>query len=153
MPYRFSGHIERLELIDFDADGTEEIIVMFNTHGNGGNGTHELYVLWIEEDKSIISSGPIMYTEITEASGADIGEETRIDTIYYIQKVEYEGKMRLQTHQNIWENTHANSVEDLICIVSLEKGSSSLVAEKAWISEDSIPDIFGRTRFRHQILG
>lgn len=136
LPYTFNGHIEYIDSFDFNEDGKEELLVMFDTHGAGGQGTHELYVLWLEEDGSIISDGPITHVEMSDTVRPDLSEAARVDTIYQVQKVELEGKLCLQTRQYAWENFHVESIGNLVCIVTLEKGSNELVAEEAWLAPE-----------------
>lgn len=135
-PDTFNGHIEYIDSFDFNEDGKEELLVMFDTHGGGGQGTHELYVLWLEEDGSIISDGPISHVEMPDTVRPELSEEARVDTIYHVQKVELEGKLCLQVRQYAWENFHTDSIGDLVSIVSLEKGSNKLIAEEAWLTAE-----------------
>lgn len=134
LPYTFNGHIEYIDTFDFNEDEKEELLVMFDTHGGGGQGTHELYVLWLEEDGSIIFDGPISHVEMPDTVRLELSEEARVDTIYHVQKIEVEGKLCLQVRQYAWENFHTDSIGDLVSIVSLEKGSNTLVAEEAWLT-------------------
>lgn len=62
----------------------------------------------------------------------------RIDTIYQIQKVKRGDKVCLQIRQYVWENFHTDSIGDLVSIVSLEKGSNTLVAEDAWMTSENM---------------
>ncbi|MBQ7926188.1 MAG: hypothetical protein IJ335_07830 [Lachnospiraceae bacterium] len=42
LPYTFNGHIEYIDSFDFNEDGKEELLVMFDTHGAGGQDRYYL---------------------------------------------------------------------------------------------------------------
>ncbi|MBQ7926189.1 MAG: hypothetical protein IJ335_07835 [Lachnospiraceae bacterium] len=44
----------------------------------------------------------------------------------------------MQIRQYVWENFHTDSIGDLVSIVSLEKGSNTLVAEDAWMTSENM---------------
>lgn len=130
----YDAQLEAIELLDFNGDGTEELILMFNTHGAGGCGTHEIFVLWPDEENRITSQKIDSYVELSEDNQIQTSEDTYFDMIYRIQKIVYEGKERLMTYQSMWEGTHSNGTGDLVSIVTLDRDSNMFKAEQAWLA-------------------
>lgn len=125
----YDADLEQIELFDFNADGVNEIILLFDSHGVGGNGTHDIFVLWIDPEKQIV--GKLLVPCVQLDDSVEIPFE--MDSIYGIQKVSYEGKERIQTHQYLWgEEGHSDDRGDLVCIVTLEENSDTFVAEAYW---------------------
>lgn len=51
----YFGELEKIELLDFDGVGAQELILMFDAHGAGGRGLHEIYVLWMDAERQIVA--------------------------------------------------------------------------------------------------
>ncbi len=134
-PYEdYDAQLEVIELLDFNGDETDELILMFDTHGVGGRGTHEIFVLWMDNNKRITAQRMDGYVELSKDNQIQTSEDTNFDMIYRIQKIVYEGKERLMTYQSMWEGTHSNGTGDLVSIVTLDRDSNMFKAEQAWLA-------------------
>lgn len=127
----YDASFEKLELFDFDGDGLEELIIMFDTHGGGGQGTHDIYVLWLK-DTCIEAHKLDTLVELT----IDVDASYNIDGVYSFEKVLYNGQEKLLVRQYMWgEEGHADMIGDMVSIVTLSKDRTQFVAEESWIQK------------------
>jgi hypothetical protein len=133
----YDASFEKLEVFDFDQDGTEELIILFDTHGSGGQGTHDIFVLSVKNHFLKIY---LMEPNTDRLAGLE--DSWEIDEPYMIQRVLYHGNEELLIRQYIWgEQGHSDHVGDLISIVALEKESGRILSKEAWMErEDEVAD-------------
>lgn len=127
----YDASLEKLELFDFDGDGIEELIIMFDTHGGGGQGTHDIYVLWLK-DSCIEAHKLDTLVELT----IDVDPTYNFDGVYSFEKVLYNGREKLLVRQYMWgEEGHADAKGEMVSIVTLSKDKTRFVAEESWIQK------------------
>ncbi len=125
----YDASFQKIEVIDVDQDSNDELIVMFDTHGGGGQGTHDLYVIKFNTDEIIAKK-----INTTDTSSLKMKLSWNIDDIYDIEKIEFGGTEKLLVCQYIWgENGHADMIGNLISIVSFDDESNIFVVEEAWM--------------------
>lgn len=125
----YIASFQKIELIDLDHDNIDELLLLFDTHGGGGEGTHDLYTLWFHEDGIVAQK---MSTEDMIFSMP--GEAWNIDDIYDIDKVELEGEEKLLARQYVWgEEGHADQEGTLVSILSYNAKSNQFEIEKCWM--------------------
>ena len=135
----YDASFEKLKLFDFDQDNKNELVIMFDTHGAGGQGTHDIYVLWLNSDEIIAKQ---MNNPITEDL-VDIESTWNIDGIYNIEKVEYKEDIKFLVRQYIWgENGHADTIGDMVSIVSFNEEKNSFIAEESWLERANSPSTY-----------
>lgn len=127
----YDASFEKMKMVDIDRDTDEELLILFNSHGAGGQGTHDLYVLWLREDGIAARK-----TDTVDAVSVSIEPDWNVDGIYDIEKVEHNGEKKLLVRQYMWsDDGHANRVGDLVSVVSYDSESGLLKAEEAWIEQ------------------
>ncbi len=125
----YDAAFEKLELFDFNEDGMNEIIFMYDTHGTGGEGTHDIYVLWIETDFLKVQK---IAPDIQGRCGLE--EYWNVDGIYSLDKCLYKGQEKVVVRQYVWgKDGHADQIGDAVSIVSLNETDSCFVAEDSWL--------------------
>ncbi len=125
---QYDASFQKMELIDFDGDGLQEILLMFDTHGAGGMGTHDIYVLWVEEEDLEVH---LVSRDFEPTMRLD--ESCRLDGIYDIELIMHEGAQKLLAYQYVsGEGGHADQVGNLVSIVTLDKEKKTFEAEKSW---------------------
>lgn len=92
----YDAAFEKLALFDFDGDNRNELIIMFDTHGGGGQGTHDIYILWLNSDKVLAKK-----INSTVEIAANIESEWNMDGIYDIEKVQSNGVEKILVHQYV----------------------------------------------------
>lgn len=120
----YDASFEKLELLDVDGDGSREVLFLFDTHGGGGQGTHDIMMFNDSELVQISSSlEPALEME----------NEAYLDGIYYIEKVLYGEEEKLLVRQYMYgEDGHSDGIGDVVSIVSLDSDTSSLIADVSW---------------------
>lgn len=127
----YDAAFEKLALFDFDADNRNELIIMFDTHGSGGQGTHDIYILWLNSAKVLAKK-----INSTVEKSADPESGWNMDGIYDIEKVQYNGVEKMLVRQYVWgEDGHTDVIGDMVSIVSLNEGKNSFAAEEFWIEK------------------
>lgn len=127
--YDYDASFQKLERIDLDHDNIDELLLLFDTHGCGGEGTHDLYTLWFHEDG--IAAQKMSTEDMTFSMP---GETWNIDDIYDIDKVELEGKEKMLVRQYIWgEEGHADQKGTLVSILSYNARLNQFEIEKCWM--------------------
>lgn len=127
----YDASFQKIELIDLDHDNMNELLILFDTHGGGGEGTHDLYTLWFQKDGIVAQK---MSTEDMVFSMP--GETWNIDDIYDIDKVELEGEEKLLTRQYVWgEEGHADQKGTLVSILSYDAKLNQFRIEKCWLGK------------------
>lgn len=125
----YDASFQKIVVIDMNQDNHNELVIIFDTHGGGGQGTHDLYVIELNTDEIIAKK-----INTTDISTLEIEPSWNIDDIYDIDKIEFEGTEKLLVRQYIWgKNGHADMIGNLISIVSLDGESNIFGIEKAWI--------------------
>lgn len=125
----YDASFVKMLLYDFDKDNTDEIMLLFDTHGGGGEGTHDLYML--RQDSDNLTGEKISpYVEDFEYEDSS----WTIDGIYDIEKVLQDGEEKLLAYQYVWgAEGHSDAVGNMVSEVSFRKESNSFSAEKSWI--------------------
>lgn len=128
----YDASFEKLKLFDFDNDGVDELVIMFDTHGAGGQGTHEVYVLWL-------NSGTITAKQLNDP-GTEKLEDFELswnaDGIYDIEKIKYKGDTKFMVRQYVWgDGVHANTIGDILSVISFDKESDSFAVEESWLEK------------------
>ena len=125
----YDASFVKMLLYDFDKDNTDEIMLLFDTHGGGGEGTHDLYML--RQDSGKLTGKKISpYVEDFEYEDSS----WTIDGIYDIEKVLQDGEEKLLAYQYVWgAEGHSDAVGNMVSEVSFRKESNSFSAEKSWI--------------------
>lgn len=122
----YEASFEKLELFDIDQDGNREILLLFDTHGAGGNGTHDFYILKYDAEG--------FHTKvINTVDGISVREKEtwNIDGIYDIEKVEYNKEAeKLLVRQYVYG---ADGIGDMVSIVCLDYKSGLLKSEQSWL--------------------
>ena len=127
----YDASFEKMKMVDIDQDTNEELILLFDSHGAGGQGTHDLYVLWLKEDGVVARM-----IDTIDATTVHIEPDWNVDSIYDIDKIEYNGDKKLLVRQYMWGgDEHSNWVGDLVSIVSFDSESGLFKAEEAWIEQ------------------
>lgn len=126
----YEASFEKLELFDIDQDGNREILLLFDTHGAGGNGTHDFYILKYDAEG--------FHTKvINTVDGISVREKEtwNIDGIYDIEKVEYNKEAeKLLVRQYVYgADGHADGIGDMVSIVCLDYKSGLLKSEQSWL--------------------
>lgn len=125
----YDASFVKMLLYDFDKDNTDEIMLLFDTHGGGGEGTHDLYMLWQDSD-NLTGEKISPYVEDFEYEDSS----WTIDGIYDIEKVLQDGEEKLLAYQYVWgAEGHSDAVGNMVSEVSFRKESNSFSAEKSWI--------------------
>lgn len=125
----YDAAFEKLEVFDFDLDAIDELVILFDTHGSGGQGTHDIFVLSIENN-----SLKIYNMEPNIEGLPDLEDSWNIDEPYIMQKVLYNGNEEILIQQYIWgEQGHSDHIGDLISIVSLNKESNCIMPKETWM--------------------
>lgn len=126
----YDASFEKLKIFNFDQDNAEELVIMFDTHGAGGQGTHDIFVLWLNSNKIIAKQ----MNNPTAEDLADIEATWNIDGIYNIEKVEYKEDIKFLVRQYIWgENGHADTIGDMVSIVLFNEEKNSFIIEESWL--------------------
>ncbi|MEG1991746.1 MAG: hypothetical protein RR056_00045 [Acetivibrio sp.] len=126
----YDASFEKLKLFDFDQDKKSELVIMFDTHGAGGQGTHDIYVLWLNSDEIIAKQ----MKNPTVEDLVDIESTWNIDGIYNIEKIEYKEDIKFLVRQYIWgENGHADTIGDMVSIISFDEEKNSFIVEESWL--------------------
>jgi len=125
----YDASLEKLEVFDFNQDKIDELIIIFDTHGSGGQGTHDIFVLSIENNSLRI------YNVNPNIEGlVDLEDSWSIDEPYVMQKVLYKGNEEMLIRQYVWgEQGHSDHVGDLISIVSLNKETNDIMPGESWL--------------------
>lgn len=126
----YDASFEKLDFFDFNQDKLYELIIMFDTHGGGGEGTHDIYILWINSDELVLKKLDTMRKNMENDN-----TPYNIDDIYAIEKESYKGKERVLVRQYMWEKSHAETIGDMVSIVSLNRDDNSFVVEESWIEK------------------
>lgn len=125
----YDASFVKMLLYDFDKDNTDEIMLLFDTHGGGGEGTHDLYMLRQDSD-NLTGERISPYVEDFEYEDSS----WTIDGIYDIEKVLQDGEEKLLAYQYVWgAEGHSDAVGNMVSEVSFRKESNSFSAEKSWI--------------------
>lgn len=125
----YDASFVKMLLYDFDKDNTDEIMLLFDTHGGGGEGTHDLYMLRQDSD-NLTGERISPYVEDFEYEDSS----WTIDGIYDIEKVLQDGEEKLLAYQYVWGTEgHSDAVGNMVSEVSFRKESNSFSAEKSWI--------------------
>ncbi len=133
--YDYDAELTQIELYDFDKDGTKEIILLFDARCMGGAGLSDIHVLWIDDNKQIEGKLLQYWVQLDGLQKDEypmIFEGLNVDGVYGIQKVQYEGQERIQTHQYMYDYGHGDGKGDLVCIVTLDRDSDAFEAEAHW---------------------
>lgn len=127
----------KMEQYDFDKDQTDEMIFLFDTHGGGGEGTHDIYVLWQNADEITVEKIDPYFENLK-----DVDSSWNIDGIYDIEKVQYGKDEKLLAYQYVWgEGGHSDKVGIMVSEVLFQKEKKIFVAEESWLEEDIKPDV------------
>lgn len=132
----YNAYLEKIETCDLDGDGSEELLIQFNTWGGGGQGTHDIFALWL-------NSQEMKSTRINSTAAATEGSQWLIDEIYDIQKVMYQGQERLLARQYVsGEEGHSDQVGDWVSVLHYNPKEDSFASENDWLekAEDGNPD-------------
>lgn len=126
----YDASFEKLELFDIDQDGNREILLLFDTHGAGGNGTHDFYILKYDAEG-------FRTKVINTVDGISVHrkETWNMDGIYDIEKVEYKKEAeKLLVRQYVYgANGHVDEIGDMVSIVYLDYKSGLLKSEHSWL--------------------
>lgn len=121
----YDASFEKLEWLDMDCDGSREVLFLFDTHGGGGQGTHDIMMF---SDKELVQISSSLEPAVEIENGA------YLDDIYYIEKVLYGEEEKLLVRQYMYgEDGHSDGIGDVVSIVSLDSDTSSLIADVSWI--------------------
>ena len=125
----YDASFVKMLLYDFDKDNIDEIMLLFDTHGGGGEWTHDIYML--RQDSDRITGGKISpYVENLEYEDSS----WNVDGIYDLEKVLQNGEEKLLVYQYVWGTEgHSDAVGNMVSEVSFQKESNSFSAEKSWI--------------------
>lgn len=126
----YDASFEKLKLLDIDQDGSKEILLLFDTHGAGGNGTHDFYILKYDAEG--------FYTKVintVDGISVHIKETWEMDGIYDIEKAEYNKEAeKLLVRQYVYgENGHVDEIGDMVSIVYFDHKSGLLKSEQSWL--------------------
>lgn len=125
----YDASFQKIAVIDIDQDNNNELVVMFDTHGGGGQGTHDLYIIKLNTDEIIAKK-----INTTDTSSLKKESSWNIDDIYDIEKIKFGGIEKLLVRQYVWgDNGHADMIGNLISIVSLDEESNIFVVEESWM--------------------
>lgn len=124
---QLDASFEKLELFDLNGDGTDELILMFDSHGAGGQGTHDIYVVWM--DGKELSARKVGQ----DVEGrADLSTADGVDGIYSLEKISWDGEVKLLVRQYAWKGAHSDGFADVLSLVRMEKGADRFRAEDSW---------------------
>lgn len=128
----YDASFEKMEMADIDQDTKEEMFLLFDSHGAGGQGTHDLYVLWLKEDGVVARM-----MDTIDAISVAMEPDWMVDSIYDIEKIDRNGDQKLLVRQYMWdcEGGHSSRVGDLVSIVSFDSESGLFKAEESWIEQ------------------
>lgn len=127
----YDASFVKMKMVDIDQDTKEEMILLFDTHGAGGQGTHDLYVLWLNDDGVVARM-----IDTIDAITVDLEQNWNVDSIYDIDKISFNGDKKLLVRQYMWgDDEHSNWVGDLVSIVSFDSESGLFKAEESWIEQ------------------
>lgn len=121
----YDASFEKLERMDIDKDGVEDIIFLFDTHGSGGQGTHDIFLFNHSSLKKLSSS-----LDINE----ELKAENNVDDIYFMEKIIYNEEERLLVRQYLYgEEGHADGKGDMVSIVSFDSSTDAFIKELSWL--------------------
>ncbi len=127
----YDASFVNMEVINIDGDDSDEILLLFDTHGGGGQGTHDVYMVKMLDD-AIVGNKIDSYIE----GAAQTDKSWHIDGIYRIEKVLYKDIQTLMVHQYVWgEQGHSDEKGDLISLVSLD--GDRLIATDSWMNPEN----------------
>lgn len=125
----YDASFQKIEIIDIDQDGNDELVIVFDTHGGGGQGTHDLYIIRLNTDEILAKK-----INTIDTSSLKMDSTWNIDDIYDIDKIEFNGNEKLLVRQYVWgENGHSDMIGNLISIVSFNNELNIFLPEKSWM--------------------
>ncbi|WP_026507034.1 hypothetical protein [Butyrivibrio sp. MC2013] len=119
--------LEDILAFDFDRDSNPEYVFLFDTHGAGGNGTHDAWVLWVSDMPRFELFDLLDYYE--EGEGTD--SEGGLDTLYQIQRVEGDAS-KMQTYQYTYMDGHSDYTGDLVSLIGYDRDQKAFVVLDSW---------------------
>lgn len=131
----YDAELEKMEVFDFNEDGLNEILFLYDTHGTGGAGTHDIYVLWTEQNEQTEEKFLKIQKLQPDVSGRnELEEDWNVDGIYSLEKCIYNNMEKIAVRQYIYgKDGHADHIGDVVSVVSLQENSSCFQAEESWI--------------------
>lgn len=124
----YDASFVKMELFDIDGDQKDELLLLFDTHGGGGEGTHDLYLLWLNADEIAAEKADPFVKGIE-----DLDASWSVDGIFDIEK---EGE-KLLAYQYVWgDGGHSDVVGNLVSTVTYHKEDHSFYAEEYSLEEE-----------------
>lgn len=107
----YSADFKKIMLYDLEENGTEEMLLLFDTRGAGGMGTVDIFSIWLQDDAIEC---------IKMDTALPSSDYYNVDHIYDVEKVLYKGKERLLVRQYAYgEQGHSDGIAERIAIVEL----------------------------------
>lgn len=130
----YDASFQKIEMFDIDNDDRDEMLLLFDTHGGGGEGTHDLYVIWFSADG--ITDQKI---NTLDRSFFPMESSWNVDDIYDIDRIEFEDEEKLLVRQYVWgENGHSDAIGNLMSMVSFDKELNKFEVGKCWLEKRDI---------------
>jgi len=127
--------LEDVKAFDFDYDAKAEYVLLFDTHGAGGNGSHEAWVLWMEDTPRFEVLSCLDSFMEGERDGIDGG----VDTLYQVDHVDEDcGKML--TYQYTYQEGRSDYQGDLVTLVKYDEDKKTFVRVDSWKEKDTVED-------------
>ena len=119
--------LENVLSFDYNMDSQPEFVFLFDTHGVGGNGTHEAWILWIGDNPRFEKLDCLKYY----AEGEDNSEKGGLDTLYKIERVEGDDS-KMKTYQYSYLDGHSDYNGDLVSLIGYDKTDNKLKVLDSW---------------------
>ena len=118
--------LESIMKFDFDMDEHPEYVFLMDTHGSGGQGTHEAWILWTK--KSTFERLECL-DEFQEGE-----QEGGVDSLYHIEYVDGDFS-KMQTYQYTYRDGHSDYQGDLVSVVAYDTDLGVFQVEDSWVEK------------------
>ena len=119
--------LEDIMAFDFNKDSRPEYLFLFDTHGTGGNGTHDAWILWLNDMPRFEILNCLEYYQEGESKYSEGG----LDTLYKIQHINGDNS-KMQTYQYSYLDGHSDYTGDLVSLVGYDAEKDSFVVIDSW---------------------
>lgn len=119
--------LENVLSFDYNMDLQPEFVFLFDTHGAGGNGTHEAWILWVDDNPRFEMLDCLKYY----AEGEENHTKGGLDTLYKIERVEGDNS-KMKTYQYSYLDGHSDYNGDLVSLVGYDNDNNRLVVLDSW---------------------
>ena len=121
--------LEDIMAFDFNSDLTPEYVFIFDTHGCGGNGSHEAWILWSNDTPKFEKLSCLDYYKEGEE-----GKKGGLDTLYKIEHVDGDSS-KMKTYQYTYNEGHSDYQGDLVSLIEYDTANSQFKVSDSWTEQ------------------